>query len=149
MDLSDRGAGNEFSELQGILTLVCTCVSLLGLALHVLVLLALPRLRNLPGLISMATSLSLFAAQALFLWATSAHRPGAYTSCVLLAALLHFCFLQVFAWTSVMSYDIWRTFSHPTGHMSGRRSNSRRTQFAKYVLIIYTVFNIYLGFHRD
>jgi hypothetical protein len=125
---------SEFSELQGLLTLVFTCFSLLGLALHVCVLLTLPRLRNLPGLISMATSIALFAAQALFLWATSAVRPGEYTYCVFLAALLHFCYLKVFTWTSIMSYDIWRTFSHPTGHMRGRRSSSQRTQFAKYDL---------------
>ncbi|XP_059476805.1 uncharacterized protein LOC132197488 isoform X2 [Neocloeon triangulifer] len=128
----ETGGETSFSEWQSLLTLICTVVSLIGLSLHILVLLAVPKLRNLPGMISMGISVSLLMAQLLFLIATSPSRPADYGGCVALAAILHFSFLSVFAWTAIMSFDIWRTFSHPTGHIPGRKSQTWRVQFTKY-----------------
>jgi 7 transmembrane receptor (Secretin family) len=129
-----EGGQTSFSPLEGTLSLICTIVSLVGLALHLIVLAAVPRMRNLPGLISMGISASLMAAQILFLVATSpAMRPPELAGCVALAAVLHFAFLSVFAWTAVMSYDIWRTFSHPTGHIGNRKSHNRKMQFLRLV----------------
>ncbi|CAB3386017.1 Hypothetical predicted protein [Cloeon dipterum] len=131
-EIPDSGGEISFSALQNFLTLICTIVSLIGLSLHILVLLAVPKLRNLPGMISMGISVSLLIAQLLFLIATSPSRPQDYGGCVALAAVLHFAFLSVFAWTAVMSFDIWRTFSHPTGHLPGRKSNAWKVQWARY-----------------
>lgn len=133
LGLMDAAQGGEksFSPLEGTLSLICTVVSLVGLALHLLVLVLVPRMRNLPGLISMGVSASLMAAQILFLVATGPARPADYVGCVALAAVLHFAFLSVFAWTAIMSFDIWRTFSHPTGHIASRKSHTRKMQFLR------------------
>jgi 7 transmembrane receptor (Secretin family) len=133
-----QGGETSFSPLEGTLSLICTLVSLVGLALHLIVLAAVPRMRNLPGLISMGISASLMAAQILFLIATSAAvRPAEHVGCVALAAVLHFAFLSVFAWTAVMSFDIWRTFSHPTGHIASRKSHTRKMQFLRFVVYFF------------
>lgn len=143
-----QGGDTSFSPLEGTLSLICTIVSLVGLALHLVVLMAVPRMRNLPGLISMGISASLMAAQILFLIATSPARPAELVGCVALAAVLHFAFLSVFAWTAIMSFDIWRTFSHPTGNIGSRKSHTRKMQFLKLVVFMFLVISCLINLNK-
>lgn len=58
---------DKFSAAQGLVSSICLIISLICLAVHILVYVLLPKLRNLPGMNLLSLSCSIFVAQLLFL----------------------------------------------------------------------------------
>ncbi|CAH4028298.1 unnamed protein product [Pieris brassicae] len=87
---------------------IALIISSFFLALLLVVYAVLPELRNIGGMVLMAYVFSLLVA---FL-ALATLQIGFYgnDSCMNLTIVIYFFFLAAFAWTNVMSYDIWWTF---------------------------------------
>ncbi|XP_050715817.1 uncharacterized protein LOC126998350 isoform X2 [Eriocheir sinensis] len=99
----------SFTTLHQLLTLVTMVVSLLGLALHIVIYILVPRHRNLPGKNLFSLSCCLFLAYLIFLTGIRATEHHGF--CVFISASLHFFWLASFCWMSVMSVDVCRTFT--------------------------------------
>ena len=95
--------------IQGELTLVGNCISEAFLAYTLVVHVALPSLRTVPGRCVMALSLSLFLAQLMFQLSSLA--AGYFPVCVLMACLQHYFWLTSFCWMTVLAFDLSSTFS--------------------------------------
>ncbi|CAH4028296.1 unnamed protein product [Pieris brassicae] len=99
-------------------------ISSFFLALLLVVYAVLPELRNIGGMVLMAYVFSLLVA---FL-ALATIQIGFYgnDSCMNLTIVIYFFFLAAFAWTNVMSYDIWWTFR---GYAKARPIHRRGEKF--------------------
>ena len=101
----------KYSEGQRYLSDVCLSISLIGLAAHISIHLALPKLRNVPGKNLLSLSCGLFIGQLLFLTAIGSKEQLGADLCSVIGAAIHWSYLSAFFWMSVMGFDIWRTFS--------------------------------------
>jgi len=99
----------DYDAVQNYLSNVCLSISVICLALHIGLHLALPKLRNLPGKNLLSLSCALFVAQIIFLTCIRSTSMGRL--CTFLAALTHWSYLAAFFWMNVMGYDICRTFT--------------------------------------
>lgn len=119
-DYDDYSA--SFTLLHQLLTLVTMVISLVGLGLHIIIYMLVPRHRNLPGKNLFCLSCCLFLAYLLFLTGMRAteHRG----LCVFISSALHFFWLAAFCWMNVMSVDVCRTFSSQVhrGDPAGNRT---------------------------
>lgn len=112
----------SFTLLHQLLTLVTIVISLVGLGLHIIIYMLVPRYRNLPGKNLFCLSCCLFLAYLLFLTGMKAteHRG----LCVFISSALHFFWLAAFCWMNVMSVDVCRTFNSQVyrGDPAGNRT---------------------------
>ena len=101
--------------IQSYLTVIGLSLSIVCLLAVVMTYLHFTTLRTIPGLVLLALSLSLLAYQGLLLASpyVSSGSPG----CKVMAILLHWMILTSFAWMTVMSYDVSKTFSRKGGYM--------------------------------
>ncbi|XP_067672007.1 uncharacterized protein [Haliotis asinina] len=99
----------NFTLTAGIVTSVGLIVSLLGLLATMSVYAFIRTLRNIPGKILLSLTTSLFFANLTVLFAPLAESHP--TSCEVVAALMHYLFLDAFLWMNVMAADVWFTFS--------------------------------------
>ncbi|KAK4307796.1 hypothetical protein Pmani_020465 [Petrolisthes manimaculis] len=98
------------TQVQELITAVTLVTSLAALALHIIIFLLVPRLRNLPGKNLFCLTCCLFMAHLVFLTGTRATDNHGF--CVVLSATLHFFWLASFTWMNVMSIDVCRTFTN-------------------------------------
>ena len=117
-DSEAEGSKTEESSddvIQSYLTVIGLSLSIACLLAVVMTYLHFTILRTVPGLVLLALSLSLLAYQGLLLASpyVSSGSPG----CKVMAILLHWMILSSFAWMTVMSYDVSKTFSRKGGYM--------------------------------
>ena len=120
----------KFDKTQTLLSLVGQTISLIALATHFTIYLLLPQMRNLAGKNLMSLVLSLFCAQLIFLFGIG--RTENEAVCAAIGIIMHFAFLASFFWMNVMSYDIWRTFSHQTSAPSTSHLSKRFIYYSVY-----------------
>ena len=99
----------NFTTQHQLLTLVTMVISLVGLGLHIVIFMLVPRYRNLPGKNLFSLACCLFLAHLLFLTGIRATEYNGL--CVFFSAALHFFWLACFCWMNVMSVDVCRTFT--------------------------------------
>ena len=119
---SDGNIGNGSKIRQTSDENIQSYVTVIGLSLSITCLLAVvmtyirfKTLRTVPGLVLLALSLSLLAYQGLLL--ASPYVTSGTPGCKAVAILLHFMILNSFAWMTVMSYDVSKTFSQNGWYM--------------------------------
>lgn len=95
--------------IQSYLTLIGLPLSITSLLAVVITYAYFSTLRTLPGLVLAALSLSLLAYQTLLL--VSFRVTSGTVGCKVVAILLHLLTLMSFSWMTVMSYDVYTTFS--------------------------------------
>ncbi|XP_045101264.1 uncharacterized protein LOC123498160 [Portunus trituberculatus] len=112
----------SFTLLHQLLTLVTMVISLVGLGLHIIIYMLVPRYRNLPGKNLFCLSCCLFLAYLLFLTGMRATENRGL--CVFISSALHFFWLAAFCWMNVMSVDVCRTFNSQVyrGDPAGNRT---------------------------
>ena len=106
-------------------------LSLLCLLFTIFFHLAIPELRNLHGKNISCFSFSLFISQ-LFMFHNFGIKDN--TLCIGVAVMLQYFWLVVFAWTSVLSFDIARTF-HASNLLKRRREQQHGRRFGIYSLV--------------
>ena len=107
-----KKAKDESSDddiIQGYLTHIGLSLSMICLCAVVMTYVWFPSLRTVPGLVLLALCLSLLAYQGLLL--ASAYLTPGTPGCKAVAVLLHLMIVKSFAWMTVMSYDVSKTFS--------------------------------------
>ena len=109
---------NPHDVIGRYLTTIGLSLSVICLVLVIVTYLWFPKLRTVPGLVLLSLSLSLLAYQALLLATPSV--TSYYQACKAIAVMLHFSILSAFAWMTIMSYDVTKTFA-----MQGKRRNAR------------------------
>ena len=118
-------------EFESYLSLVLTTISIVSILITLLTYSLFSELRNLPGLNLMALCITLLAYQVLmimilvtcpqlfsgfnlfkvlFLSTNNVKVISNRVACKVSAILIHFCVLSSFFWTSVMAWDIYKTF---------------------------------------
>ncbi|CAM1291593.1 Uncharacterised protein g185 [Pycnogonum litorale] len=102
----------KFSSSQGIVSEICSYISIVCLVLHITSYTIVPKLRNLPGKNLLSLSCSLLVAQCLFLFGIDNTHLDLF--CSVIGVAMHFFFLAYFFWMNVMAFDICRTFSSDT-----------------------------------
>ncbi|XP_046380663.2 G-protein coupled receptor Mth-like [Haliotis rufescens] len=105
----DQKTEFNFSPMTAIITSVGLFVSLLGLMITMVIYALIKSLRNIPGKIILSLTTSLFFANLTVLFAPRAESFP--TLCKVIAALMHYLFLDAFLWMNVMAADVWFTFS--------------------------------------
>lgn len=110
---------------------VLSIVSLLSLFLTIFVFATCPELRNLHGKNLMSLSVTIFFSQILFL-----HDVGLLNDklCAGIGALLHYCWLSIFIWTSTMAYDLARTFRVQSA-LNHRNLSDKSKLYMKYAVV--------------
>ena len=119
-----RGSDDEDAEvtrigessdevIQGYLTMIGLSLSITCLLAVVTTYIRFTTLRTVPGLVLIALSLSLLAYQGLLL--ASPYVTSGTPGCKAMAVSLHLMILSSFAWMTVMSYDVSKTFSRKGG----------------------------------
>ena len=93
-----------------ILTLVCTCMSLLCLILTLITYIMLQELRTQPGINTMALAISLIIAQTLFLFGMGQSKSLPEWNCQAIGVLIHFFWLMVMFWMNVCSIHMFMVF---------------------------------------
>ncbi|CAB4002383.1 adhesion G -coupled receptor L2-like [Paramuricea clavata] len=132
-----RGSDDEDAEvtrvgessdevIQGYLTMIGLSLSITCLLAVVMTYIRFTTLRTVPGLVLIALSLSLLAYQGLLL--ASPYVTSGTPGCKAMAVSLHLMILSSFAWMTVMSYDVSKTFSRKG------KSKSNRSAFHRYVI---------------
>lgn len=124
----------KYSYAQRCLSNVCLTISVICLAFHIAIHIALPKLRNVPAKNLLALSCTLFLGQLLFLTGVGARNSIGYVPCAVIAVLIHWSLMAAFFWMNIMGFDMCRTFAgsqikrrlqHPSVHR-------RRTTFRSY-----------------
>ncbi|XP_046380662.2 G-protein coupled receptor Mth-like [Haliotis rufescens] len=105
----DKNIVLTFSPTSAIITTICLFVSLVGLLITMVIYAVVKTLRNIPGKILLSLTTSLFFANLAVLFAPRAESLP--TLCKVIAALMHYLFLDAFLWMNVMAADVWFTFS--------------------------------------
>ncbi|XP_071105545.1 adhesion G protein-coupled receptor L3-like [Haliotis cracherodii] len=122
----------NFTLTSAIVTSIGLCVSLLGLLATMGVYAVIKVLRNIPGKILLSLTTSLFFANLAVLLAPRAESLP--TLCKVIAALMHYLFLDAFLWMNVMAADVWFTFSKSFVKAGdGGKSSKRFTFYNVYV----------------
>nr|KAG5703543.1 hypothetical protein BaRGS_020177 [Batillaria attramentaria] len=119
-------------EAEILLSVVCTSLSLAGLAVTFLTYAVFRPLRTAPGKNNMNLCLALFLAQLLYL--VGSGRTEVPGLCQAMGILIHYAWLAAFAAMSVCSFHMWRVFTSLTvAHDSHNDNGQRRLQ-------LYTVY---------
>ncbi len=114
VDVWDAAAVFGEAQFEAYLSLILTSVSIFGLIVTLVTYAAFEELRNLPGLNLMALSTCILTYQVTFLSTNNARVIANRTACKVSAILIHFSILASFFWTSVMAWDIYKTFGRKT-----------------------------------
>ncbi|XP_046554513.1 uncharacterized protein LOC124263834 [Haliotis rubra] len=124
---------DNMSHVQGYLSLVCTCISLICLLLTLITFFKFSALRSLPNKNTMLLSMSLFAAQGTFQF--GAGRTGNKMACQIIGVAIHFLWLTVVFWMNVCCYHMFRVFASSA---KGRIAHSIHWKtLMKYALYVY------------
>ncbi|XP_046547639.1 adhesion G-protein coupled receptor G6-like [Haliotis rubra] len=110
----------DYTDVQIVLTIVASSVSMTSLVGVLLVYSFLPQLRNVPGKIVMSLSATLLVAQGLQLMTKAPTGP----MCVAVASLVHMMWLSTFLWMSLLSIDLARSL-RSMSPLSGIESHNK------------------------
>lgn len=108
--------------IRSYLTIACITISLICLAMKLIVYVFNPECRSFSSQCTLCLSMSLFFTQMVYL-VFNVLNFGQNT-CVAVAVVVHYGFLSTSFWTTVLSYDIWKTLI-----LVRRPSGSRRSFF--------------------
>lgn len=100
---------DKFGEDQGLLTLICTIISLVALFLKIVLHFVDPSPTKVAQKAIVSLSVALFLAQLFFLVGVSHSDWG--LACTFIGIFIHYFFLTSFFWSNILAYDIWRTFA--------------------------------------
>ena len=113
---------NYDSAIQGLITHIGLCVSIVCLFILLAIYSWLRPLRNTPGKNLMCLSGCLLCGQLSFI--IGAHMLETTAFCVANGVATHLSYLAAFFWMNAMAFDIWKTFHHLLRH-SGRRDDNK------------------------
>jgi len=126
--------------IKSYITFFGNIISILSLAILLLVYSILKNLRNLAGKILMSLSVSLLFAQIFFLISNYISKDELeflvfkkISLCYIFALLTHYFYLAYFAWSNVMSFDLFITF------YSTLKKNNSKSTFIKYSVFAWTL----------
>lgn len=119
---------------QGILSLVCTCISVLCLILTFITYVLFCELRTQPGINNMALVICLIIAQILFQFGSTPVKYIPEWSCQAIGILIHFFWLMVILWMNVCSIHMFLVFI-AIRRLAARRNTLKQT-------VIYTTCTI-------
>lgn len=121
-------AKGNFIETSGYLIYACLSASIICLLIHVYKSIFITPPKNLPSKILNSLAWSMLIAQTLFLTSmySLAKLPNHPILCYLTAVTIQYFFLASFLWMSVISFDIWFTFTNTFDLLS--------TSYTKYAL---------------
>jgi hypothetical protein len=124
----------KYSYAQRYLSNVCLTISVICLAFHIGIHIALPKLRNVPAKNLLALSCTLFLGQLLFLTGVGARDSIGYGPCAVIAVLIHWSLMSAFFWMNIMGFDMCRTFagSQIKSRLQQPSVQRRRTTFRSY-----------------
>ena len=100
---------HPLKDALGIVTLVCTCLSLVCLLLTFCIYCLCSKLRTIPGCNNMCLIVSLFIAQASFQFGNNSFDNT--MPCYIIGMITHVAWLSLFCWMNVCSFHMFRTFS--------------------------------------
>lgn len=137
----------KHSYPQRFLSDVCLTISVICLALHIIIHIVAPKLRNLPGKNLLSLSCCLFVGQLLFLTGVGAKEAVGYELCAAIGIVIHWSILAAFFWMNIMGFDICRTFagSKITNHRHRASVQKRRTVFFFYSIYGWTSPSLIVG----
>ena len=126
--------------IKSYITFLGNIISILSLIILLLVYSIFKNLRNLAGKILMSLSASLLFAQIFFLISNYISKDELefqiykkITLCYLFGLLTHYFYLTYFAWSNIMSFDLFITF-----YSTHKKNNSTKT-FIKYSVYAWTL----------
>ncbi|CAH1792406.1 unnamed protein product, partial [Owenia fusiformis] len=120
----------KFDNTMGLLTIICSALSLVCLAIRLLLQPMVPLYQNFPGKLQFSLVLALFFAGVFFLIGPNCTHIKAL--CSALGVLIHWSYLAAFSWTVIIARDMYMLF--------GPSSFSRSSERGVDVFIMYSIF---------
>ncbi|CAH1776884.1 unnamed protein product [Owenia fusiformis] len=99
----------KYDDTMGLLTIICTTLSLVCMFIRLILQPFVPLFQNFPGKLQFSFILSLFLASLLFLIGPNCIHINEL--CVTLGVLIHWSYLAVFTWTVIIARDMFYIFS--------------------------------------
>ncbi|XP_046571892.1 uncharacterized protein LOC124280058 [Haliotis rubra] len=125
---------SQASEAEVIVSIVCTVLSLVCLLLTFITYCLFKTLRSTPGKNNMNLTVTLFAAQLLYL--VGSGKSDTKGLCEAMGIFIHYLWLSVFSAMGVCSFHMFRVF---TTLRNREDSSERRRKFLQYCVFIYGV----------
>ena len=133
------------STPQGILSLICTCISLLCLILTLATYSFFKELRTQPGINNMVLVVCLIIAQVLYQFGGNQAASVSKRSCQTIGLLIHFFWLMVMFWMNVCCFHMFRVFSSITVTSASTNCFKQTIIYTVYTFvasIIFVIINI-------
>ncbi|CAH1780900.1 unnamed protein product [Owenia fusiformis] len=99
----------KYDDTMGLLTIICTTLSLVCMFIRLILQPFVPLFQNFPGKLQFLFILSLFLASLLFLIGPNCIHIKEL--CITLGVLIHWSYLAVFTWTVIIARDMFYIFS--------------------------------------
>lgn len=125
---------NDSTTTQGLVSLICTCISLLCLILTLVSYSLFEELRTQPGVNNMALVICLIIAQALFQFGANQASSVVLWACEAIGVLIHFFWLMVLFWMNICCIHMCRVFAMGKITVTARLSTKSTV-----IYIVYTV----------
>ena len=107
---SQQSSTDNSVSAQGIMSLVCACISIVCLVLTLVTYAVFPELRTQPGINTIALVICLIAAQSLFQFGSQQSDSLSEWGCQTIGVLIHFFWLMVMFWMNVCSIHMYLVF---------------------------------------
>ncbi|KAK3092907.1 hypothetical protein FSP39_008743 [Pinctada imbricata] len=133
----------QYSEIQSVLSIVCTSLSVLCLLLTLVTYAIFSTLRKLPGMNNMALISTLICAQLLYQFGIN--RNESSIVCGILGISIHFTWLASICWMNVCTYHMFHTFVWDMMRPSMRDELSRNRYLLFYALYSYLLPVIFIS----
>ena len=124
----------RFSDVEGFVTLVFVCLSIICLLITLFTYMLFPTLKSQPGINNMILCTCLIAGYLLFTFGIG--QTDLEFGCKIMGGVVHFSWVFVFFWTNVCSFHMYRAFGTLNQFQA---SNNKLAMTTKYFL--YSIFS--------
>ena len=137
---------------QGIMSLVCACISIVCLVLTLVTYAVCQELRTQPGINTIALVICLIAAQSLFQFGSQQSDSLSEWGCQTIGVLIHFFWLMVMFWMNVCSIHMFLVFINIDKITVPKTSSKQTIIYTTYTIMasmIFVIINIVVSIIRS
>ncbi|XP_013417853.1 uncharacterized protein LOC106178969 [Lingula anatina] len=135
-DWEDETVADDSKGVLGILTIVCTVISLLCLLIRIALQPFVRLFQTFPGKLQLCLCCSLVMWKIFFLARPFASSSGNVSACIAVAVLFHWSLLTSFFWMNVIAVDLWKTFRSTAALKVSAEANKTILGYACYATFL-------------
>lgn len=122
---------HKFSNHFERVSFICSCISTICIALHIIMFVIVKQLRNLPGYCLLSLCFALIGA---YICVFVQNKTANLVDCKILGMFMLYYFLASFFWMNVMAYDVWKSIRMATAKLRLTTNRPFIVQYTRYSL---------------